>query len=213
MSPEIQRLQKQVEWEALTRHSCGERLRGPDSRSAFRDGDIVYHTPRHPVSEIEMQHCVALITHVHTRCIAESDDRLPTGQLTLFRWNTTTRGFAKGMIKTDYGGDCDWTLFPPCCGRGAACPQLALTLPSERQWPNGAPLDVRELETIPEAFLAWIIVYCTKWPCWTWRPTAPKRENAPPVARVSLEDPARLSRSAQCYANAPHRTNTSSETD
>ena len=39
----------------------------------------------------------------------------------------------------------------------------------------------------------------------TWRPTATKRENAPPVVGISLEDPARLSCSARCYANAPHQ--------
>jgi hypothetical protein len=151
---EVSRLDGQVAWETLTRHSCGERLRAQDRRSAFRTGDIVYHTPRVPVSDVELQHCVAVITHVHSRCCGEVDDRgkdfrLPTGELTLLRWDASRRDFISPMVTADYGGDRDWTLLPPCCGRGAACPQLALTLPAERQWPN-------ELETLPEAFRAWM---------------------------------------------------------
>lgn len=38
---ESYQLEKQVAWERLTRHSCGERLHSPDSQSAFRVGDIV----------------------------------------------------------------------------------------------------------------------------------------------------------------------------
>ena len=55
---------RQVKWESLTRHSCGERLGfTPGFRvvtSAFRVGDIVYCGP----SDFKMQHGVAVITHV-----------------------------------------------------------------------------------------------------------------------------------------------------
>ena len=42
--------------------------------------------------------------------------------------------------------------------------------------------------------------YCTNWP-WTWRPTAPKRENDPPVANREIGTQARLS-PARRSANA-----------
>ena len=42
-------------------------------------------------------------------------------------------------------------MFPPCCGRGAACPHLLLAT-DRRQWPNGDDLDLRVLQAIPEAF-------------------------------------------------------------
>ena len=142
--------QKQVEWEALTRHSCGERLREPGVRSAFRVGDVVYSAP----SNHKMQHGVAVITSVGRRTDAESNIRLPTGELSLLVWDPTCRGFDGRVLRTDVGGDCDWTLLPPCCGRGAACPQLALTLPEERQWPNGHELDICDIQPIPEALLA-----------------------------------------------------------
>ena len=46
-----------------------------------------------------------------------------------------------------------FTLFPPCCGRGAACPHLLLTIELGRwQWPNGDDLDLRVLQAIPAAF-------------------------------------------------------------
>ena len=47
-----------------------------------------------------------------------------------------------------------FTLFPPCCGRGAACPHLLLTieLGPRWQWPNGDDLDLRVLQAIPAAF-------------------------------------------------------------
>ena len=57
------------------------------------------------------------------------------------------------LVRTDFGGDRDLVLLPPCCGRGTACPQLALTPPDERRWPNGEELDVCEINSIPQAFL------------------------------------------------------------
>ena len=154
---ESRQLQKQVEWEALTRHSCGERLYERGVRSAFRVGDIVYHPP----PDRRMQHGVAVIAWVGQRTSAESNEgdarvRVPTGELRLLMWDTQRRCFDKRRyVTTDVGGDRDWTLLPPCCGRGAACPQLALALPGERQWPNGDALNVRDIEPIPQAFLEW----------------------------------------------------------
>jgi hypothetical protein len=46
----------------------------------------------------------------------------------------------------------DWQLFPPCCGRGAACIHLILAPCGYRQWPNGDDLDLRVIRPIPEAF-------------------------------------------------------------
>ena len=148
---EASQLQKQVDWEALTRHSCGERLREPGVRSAFRVGDIVYHAPSH----LKMQHGVAVVTDLDCRTSAESEVRLSSGALALLLWDPAARAF-KSTIRLDFGGDRNWMLLPPCCGRGAACPQLALTLQEQRQWPNGDQLDVCELEPIPAAFLSMV---------------------------------------------------------
>lgn len=157
LEAESRQLQKQVEWEALIRHSCGERLHERGMRPAFRVGDIVYHPP--PNSS--MQHGVAVIEWVGSRASAERNEvadacvRVPTGELRLLMWDTQRRCFDGRVLKTDIGGDRDWTLLPPCCGRGADCPQLALALPGERQWPNGDPLVVSDIEPIPRAFLQW----------------------------------------------------------
>ena len=157
LEAESRQLQEQVEWEALIRHSCGERLYERGMRPAFRVGDIVYHPP--PNSST--QHGVAVIEWVGRRASAERNEvtdacvRVPTGELRLLMWDTRRRCFDGRVLKTDIGGDRDWTLLPPCCGRGADCPQLTLALPGERQWPNGDPLVVSDIEPIPRAFLEW----------------------------------------------------------
>ena len=145
---------RQVKWESLTRHSCGERLSfTPGFRvvtSAFRVGDIVYCAP----SDFKMQHGVAVITHVVVSYGYGGIDRVPTGQISVVMWDPATRAFILPVIKTDYGGDRSFMLLPACCGRGAACPQLALTRPEERQWPNGDPFNVHDIKSIPRAFLS-----------------------------------------------------------
>lgn len=99
-----------------------------------------------------MEHGVAVITNVGQRTSAESHVRLPTGELSLLVWSPASRKFTQS-VRTDFGGERDFVLLPPCCGRGAACPQLALTMPDERRWPNGEELNVREINSISQAFL------------------------------------------------------------
>ena len=144
-------LSEQLEWERLTRHSCGERLHSRNSRSAFRVGDMVYSPPW----KCRMQHGVAVITWMGGCTSAESGVRLPTGELELLMWDPESRRFAERTVRTDYGGCCNWMLMPPCCGRGAACPQLARARPEERHWPNGDNLLLNDIVPIPAALRAW----------------------------------------------------------
>jgi len=74
---------------------------------------------------------------------------IPTGEVDLLQWNLRTLKF--GRYDRDMRACDGWSLFPPCCGRGAACEHLHWPN-GDLQWPNGDYLDLRVLRPIPEAF-------------------------------------------------------------
>ena len=144
-------LDRQVRFEA--QRGCG--LRNPSldgGRSQFRAGDIVYHPPppdrsTQPGVAVVFQVCCTFES-VRTYG-APAGRRWPTGELNLLWWDLHRLKFRKLERNVR---DRDFTLFPPCCGRGAACEHLLLAQSGCRQWPNGDELDLRVLRPIPEAF-------------------------------------------------------------
>ena len=134
-------LDQQVRFEA--QRGCGLRLREPGVRSQFREGDIVYHPPP---PDRSTQGAVAVVFKVHRLPFAP---HLPIGEFNLLTWDVQRLKFAR--LERDVL-DRDFVLFPPCCGRGAACEHLLLTQFGRWQWPNGDDLDLRVLRPIPETF-------------------------------------------------------------
>ena len=145
-------LDRQVRFEAL--RGCG--LRNPSldgGRSPFREGDIVYHPPP---PDRSTQPGVAVVFRVCRTSESvrtygtPAGRRWPTGELNLLWWDLHGLKFRQLQHNVR---DRDLTLFPPCCGRGAACNHLLLANEPDRwQWPNGDALDLRVLRPIPKAF-------------------------------------------------------------
>ena len=152
-------LDEQVQFEAS--RGCGQRnpsLDGTRSKphQQLREGDIVYHPPRTGFSganepswyadEFETytgcstQPYVAVVVKVHRKEVYfEGVGRraIPFGGVDLLHWDLDRLQF--GRVRQEV--KMPFTLFPPCCGRGAACPHLLLTIELGRwQWPNGDDL-------------------------------------------------------------------------
>jgi hypothetical protein len=164
---DLERVQARAEWEAereakvaLDRQvrfeaQRGCELRNPSldgGRSPFRAGDIVYHPPPPDRSTQPGVAVVFKVCHSLGGCRsygAPAGRRVPTGELNLLWWDVHRLKFRKLERNVC---DRDFTLFPPCCGRGAACPHLLLAQFGCWQWPNGDELDLCVLRPIPEAF-------------------------------------------------------------
>ena len=135
------------------RRGCGQRIprwnaESPNVLPACRRGDLVYHPPPPDRSTGPL---VAVVMHVCTGHGGVgfggiSSRGCPTGDARLLFWSPQSRRFTS--LKYDVPVR-DFTLMPPCCGRGAGCPHLAQS--EDPQWPNGDALRREEIEPIPEA--------------------------------------------------------------
>jgi hypothetical protein len=145
-------LDRQVRFKAL--RGCGLRNPSLDGvHSSFREGDIVYHPPppdrsTQPGIAVVFQVCR---TFESVRTYGTPAGRQwPTGELNLLWWDLNSLKFRQLQRNVPWR---DLTLFPPCCGRGAACDHLLLANePGRWQWPNGDELDLCMLRPIPKAF-------------------------------------------------------------
>ena len=135
-------LDSQIRFEA--QRGCGLRLHKLDVRPQFREGDIIYHPPP---PDRSTQPGVAVVFSVCRAHGYGGAGRWPTGELDIMWWDLRRLAFRKLERSVP---DRSFTLFPPCCGRGAACKHLLLAQIGCWQWPNGDELDLRVLRPIPE---------------------------------------------------------------
>ena len=154
---------ERAQLDARTRHEaqkgCEHRVRWdwnpefPDLQPSLQRGDLVYCPPP-PDRSTEAG--VAVVFDVCTAGGGVSKGNslgpCPTGKVNLIFWRLKSQCFA-GSIAYDVPS-LDFTLMPPCCGRGAACPHLLLSQYGDRSWPNGDALRLQDLEAIPAAFQA-----------------------------------------------------------
>ena len=149
--------------DACIRHEaqrgCGHRINWEwdPSRSnlspALRRGDLVYHAPPADRSTEPGVGVVTDICYAHGGISdgAGSQGGLRSGYVKVLFWQFGKRCF--GCSQEVW--ESDFTLLPPCCGRGAGCPHLLLSQTVDQHtYPNGDPLRLKDLQAIPDAFQA-----------------------------------------------------------
>ena len=138
---------QRVTWEWDPSHS--------NMKPALKRGDIVYHPPP---ADRSTEAGVGVVTDV---CYAHggisdgkgSDSGVRSGYVDVLFWHLGKRCFGRSCEVWAH----DFTLLPPCCGRGAGCPHLLLSQePGDHRYPNGDVLRLDDLQAIPECFQAGI---------------------------------------------------------
>ena len=138
---------------------CGQRVTWEwdpsqsNMKPTLKRGDIVYHPPPADRSTEAGVGVVTDVRYAHGG-ISDgkgSDSGVRSGYVDVLFWNFGKRCFGRSQEVWEV----DFTLLPPCCGRGAGCPHLLLSQePGDRRYPNGDVMHLKDLQAIPEHFQA-----------------------------------------------------------